>query len=55
MRATLAGLAETVGGLFLALGFLTPLASALVVAVMLTAVVSVHLRNGFFVQKGGFE
>lgn len=54
-HATLAGLAETVGGLFLAVGFLTPLASALVVAVMMTAVVSVHLRNGFFATKGGFE
>src|ERR1700682_948015 len=55
VHASLAGLAEFVGGLLLALGFLTAAGSALVVSVMLTAVISVHLPNGFFVTKGGFE
>jgi putative oxidoreductase len=55
LHASLAGLSEFFGGLALALGFLTPLGSALVVAVMLTAAVSVHRPNGFFITKGGWE
>ncbi len=55
LHAFVAGLAELVGGLFLAVGFLTPAASAAVVGVMLTAAVSAHVRNGFFATKGGYE
>ena len=51
----MAGLAETAGGLLLALGAATPLASAVVVGVMLVAIVSAHLKNGFFAQSGGYE
>ena len=54
-HAALAGLAETVGGLLLAAGFLTPLASAALVAVMVVATGSVHWSKGFFVSNGGFE
>jgi putative oxidoreductase len=54
-QALQAGLAETLGGLFLAAGFLTPAAAAAVVAVMLVAAVSVHLKSGFFAQGGGYE
>jgi putative oxidoreductase len=54
-QAAQAGLAEMGGGLLLALGFLTPLAAAAVVAVMLVAAVSVHLEKGFFAQSGGYE
>jgi putative oxidoreductase len=54
-HALLAGLAETVGGLLLALGFMTPLGTAVVVGVMLVAVVSVHIPKDFFVQNGGYE
>ena len=54
-QAFLAGLAEAGGGLLLAAGLFTPLASAAIVAVMLVAVFSVHLSKGFFVQNGGFE
>jgi putative oxidoreductase len=39
----------------LATGFLTPLASALVLSVMLVAAIAVHVRQGFFVATGGFE
>jgi putative oxidoreductase len=46
VRAAQAGLAEVVGGLFLAAGFLTPAAAAAVVAVMLVAAVSVHIEKG---------
>ena len=55
LHASLAALTETVGGLLLAVGFLTPFGSALVISVMLVAAVGVHLRNGFFAQKGGYE
>ena len=41
--------------LFLALGFLTPVASAVLIADMTTAVLAVHLRNGFFNAQMGFE
>jgi putative oxidoreductase len=54
-NAVMAGLAETGGGLLLALGFLTPLAAALLCSVMLVAAISVHIRKGFFVTSGGFE
>jgi len=55
LHAAQAGLAELVGGLFLAAGLLTPAAAAAVVAVMVVAAVSVHIKNGFFVQSGGYE
>jgi len=54
-HALMAGLAETVGGLLLALGLLTPIAAALVFSVMLVATVAVHLQKGFFAQNGGYE
>jgi len=54
-HAAQAGIVEVVGGLFLAAGFLTPVAAAAVVAVMLVAGVSVHLKGGFFLQGGGYE
>jgi putative oxidoreductase len=54
-HALMAGLVETAGGLFLALGFLTPAAAAAIFAVMLVAGVSVHLKQGFFIMNGGCE
>jgi len=55
LQAAQAGIAEVAGGLFLAAGFLTPVAAAAVVAVMLVAAVSVHIEKGFFVPNGGYE
>ena len=55
IQAAQAGLAEFVGGLLLAAGFLTPVGAAAVAAVMLVASVSVHLKNGFFAPSGGYE
>lgn len=53
--AFLAGLAETGAGLLLVLGLATPAAAATVLATMLVAVVTVHLKNGFFAAEGGYE
>jgi putative oxidoreductase len=53
--ALLAGVAETLGGLALALGAATPLASTILISVMLVAIVSVHWAKGYFVSNGGYE
>jgi putative oxidoreductase len=55
LQAALAGTAELGGGLFLVAGLLTPAVAAAAVAVMFVAMVSVHLKNGFFVHNGGYE
>jgi putative oxidoreductase len=55
VNAAAAGAAETLGGAGLALGFRTPLASAGIVSVMLTAINRVHLKNGPWAHKGGYE
>jgi putative oxidoreductase len=52
--AVVAGLVQVGGGLTFALGFLTPFASALIIAVMLVAALECF-KNGFFVQQGGCE
>ena len=53
--AILAGLAEFVGGILVMLGFLTPLAAVALIGVMIVAILTVHLRNGFFNSNGGYE
>jgi len=53
-HALMAGLAEMVGGLLLALGLFTPIGAALICSVMLVAV-TVHMKNGFLAQNGGYE
>jgi putative oxidoreductase len=54
-NAIMAGLAELVGGVLLALGLATPLAAVLIVSVMVVAIGSVHLKNGFFNHLQGYE
>ena len=54
-NAWLAGLAECLGGLLIALGLVTPLGAAALIGVMTVAVATVHLRNGFFAAQNGFE
>jgi len=54
-NAIAAGVAEAGGGAALALGLATPLAAATLTATMLTAVKRVHLKNGVWVTKGGYE
>ncbi|HTV25112.1 MAG TPA: DoxX family protein [Polyangiaceae bacterium] len=53
--ATVAGAAELAGGAALALGLLTPLAAALLMATMIVAIFTVHLEKGFFAKNGGYE
>jgi putative oxidoreductase len=55
LHAWVAGAAEFFGGLAIALGFVTPIAAAALIGVMTAAVITVHLRNGFFNTNQGFE
>ena len=55
LMATVAGFGELAGGLALAAGAVTPLASAVAIATMLVAILSVHISKGFFSQNGGYE
>lgn len=48
-------LTEFVGGILLVVGFLTRPAAAMVFGLMAVIVIRVHLDNGFFWNKGGFE
>jgi putative oxidoreductase len=50
-----AGAAELGGGVLLALGLLTPLAAALITAVMVTAIITVHFAKGIWNSSGGYE
>jgi putative oxidoreductase len=52
VAALAAGTFETGAGLFLAAGFLTPLAAAAIIGVMVNAIVSAKLRQGLI---GGYE
>jgi putative oxidoreductase len=54
-HALAAGAAETAGGVMVAAGFMTPAAVSVLSGVMLTAVRKVHLKNGPWVTKGGYE
>lgn len=51
----LASASELAGGLLLALGFLGPIGPALIVAVMIVAMASVHWTNGLFAATNGVE
>ena len=53
--AAAAGLSEFGGGILLTLGFFTPFGAAAVLAAMVVAIVSVHLKNGFFAMSNGIE
>jgi putative oxidoreductase len=46
---------ELLGGLLLAIGFLTPIAAAVVVAQAVYIVVRAHLPRGFWNKNGGIE
>ena len=46
---------EFVGGISLVLGFLSRFGAGLIAVVMAVAILSVHLKKGFFAGNGGFE
>ncbi len=54
-HALAAGAAEAGGGALLALGVAPPLAASVLTATMLTAIRRVHLKNGPWASKGGYE
>lgn len=54
-NALAAGVTEAAGGALLVAGLATPLAAASLIGVMVTAVRKVHLANGPWVTKGGWE
>lgn len=53
LHAWLASLTELAAGTMLVVGLLTPLAAAGVVGVMLVALITNHLKNGFFIFRPG--
>jgi putative oxidoreductase len=55
LHAYAGGLGEFGGGLLLALGLLSPLAAAVLIGVMTAAILSVHLKNGIWATKQGYE
>ena len=54
-NAVLAGVAEAGGGAAVVAGAATPLASAVLISTMLTAIKRVHLSKGPWITKGGYE
>jgi putative oxidoreductase len=54
-NAIAAGAAELVGGAMLGLGLFTPVAAAVLIAVMTAAVLTVHLANGPWATDNGYE
>jgi putative oxidoreductase len=55
VHAAAAALAEFGGGILLALGLITPVAAAVLIAVMTAAVITVHAPKGLWVTEGGYE
>ena len=53
--AAAAGFTELSGGLLLALGLLGPLGPALIIAVLIVAIATVHWQHGLFSQNNGIE
>jgi putative oxidoreductase len=54
-QALMAGCAEFGGGTLLALGLLTPIPAAMLIAVMTAAVIVVHAKNGIWNTERGYE
>jgi putative oxidoreductase len=55
VHASAAGVAEAGGGALLIAGLETPLAAAALTATMLTAIRTVHFKNGPWATSGGYE
>ena len=54
-NAIAGGAAEAAGGALLATGIATPVAASLLTATMLTAIETVHGKNGPWLSNGGYE
>lgn len=54
-NAVAASASETIGGAMIALGALTPAAAAALIGTMVTAIRTVHLKNGPWSSDGGYE
>ncbi len=54
-NAIAAGAAEAGGGALLAAGLATPLAASVLTATMMTAIRTVHAKNGPWATNGGYE
>ena len=55
LAAIVLTLAESFGGIALILGLLTRYAAALLAIDILVALITFHIKNGFFAQSGGVE
>jgi putative oxidoreductase len=55
VHATAAGVTEAGGGALLVAGLETPLAATLLTATMITAIRTVHAKNGPWATQGGYE
>jgi putative oxidoreductase len=53
--AAAAGLTEFGGGILVILGLLTPFGAAGIVSTMIVAMMSMHVKNGFFAMNNGIE
>jgi putative oxidoreductase len=49
------GVAEFGGGVIFAAGFLSPAGALAITVVMVSAIATVHWKNGFFAGNGGYE
>jgi putative oxidoreductase len=54
-NAHAASASETLGGLGIALGALTPASAAALIGSQVTAIRTVHFKNGFWSTSGGYE
>lgn len=54
-HALAAGTAEAAGGALIAVGLATPVAASAITATMLTAIETVHAKNGPWATSGGYE
>jgi putative oxidoreductase len=54
-NAHAASASETLGGVGIALGAFTPAAASALIGTMVTAIRTVHLKNGFWSSGGGYE
>lgn len=55
LMAPLVTMTETIGGVLLIAGLLTPIAAAALAIDMLVAALTAHTGKGFFVSDGGYE